>query len=44
VREALTRLNGRDVLTAEEAFDRLRRDVQRLSGSVRAALPTDAAV
>ncbi len=36
VREALARLNGPDPLTAEEAFNRLRRDVQRLSGSPRA--------
>ncbi|HEX7290073.1 MAG TPA: O-antigen ligase family protein [Conexibacter sp.] len=36
IREALARLNGRDPLTAAEAFARLRRDVQRLSGSPRA--------
>ncbi|HEU4702894.1 MAG TPA: O-antigen ligase family protein [Conexibacter sp.] len=36
VREALARLNGRGPLTAREAFTRLRRDVQRLSGSPRA--------
>jgi tetratricopeptide (TPR) repeat protein len=36
LREALVRLNGRGPLTAEEAFARLRRDVQRLSGSPRA--------
>ena len=36
VREALARLSGRAPLTAQEAFDRLRRDVQRLSGSARA--------
>jgi hypothetical protein len=39
LREALARLNGRDPLTAEEAFSRLRRDVQRLSGSPRAQIP-----
>ncbi|MGN6188755.1 MAG: O-antigen ligase family protein [Conexibacter sp.] len=38
VREALVRLNGRDPLSAAEAFDRLRRDVHRLSGSPRAAV------
>jgi tetratricopeptide (TPR) repeat protein len=36
VSEALHRLNGHDHLTAQEAFDRLRRDVQRLSGDARA--------
>lgn len=34
VREALRRVGGRDPLTAREAFGSLRRDVQRLSGSV----------
>jgi tetratricopeptide (TPR) repeat protein len=38
LREALVRLNGRGPLTAQEAFARLRRDVQRLSGSPRANL------
>jgi hypothetical protein len=36
VREAQTRLGGRNPLTAQEAFSRLRRDVQRLGGSSRA--------
>jgi tetratricopeptide (TPR) repeat protein len=36
VREALDRLTGREPLTAQEAFGRLRRDVQRLSGNARA--------
>lgn len=36
VREALARLSSSDPLTAQEAFERLRRDVQRLSGSARA--------
>jgi hypothetical protein len=36
VREALARLNGHNPMTAEEAFGRLRRDVQRLSGGPRA--------
>jgi len=36
VREALGRLNGHDRMTAQEAFARLRRDVQRLSGHPRA--------
>lgn len=36
--EALVRLNGRTPLTAQEAFARLRRDVQRLSGNPRAGL------
>jgi len=36
VLEALRRLNGNDYLSADEAFDRLRRDVQRLSGDARA--------
>lgn len=34
VHEALARLDGRDPLTAREAFGSLRRDVQRLSGSI----------
>lgn len=34
VREALVRLRGRNPLTAAEAFGSLRRDVQRLSGSI----------
>jgi Flp pilus assembly protein TadD len=36
VREALARLSGRDPLTAQEVFDRLRRDVRRLSGNLGA--------
>ncbi len=44
VREALLRLRGGDPLTAREAVGSLRRDVQRLSGSVRAAVATDASV
>jgi Flp pilus assembly protein TadD len=44
LREALARLNGRDPLTAQEAFGTLRRDVQRLSGSVRASVATDSSV
>jgi tetratricopeptide (TPR) repeat protein len=39
VLEALRRLNGDDYLTAQEAFGRLRRDVQRLSGGPRAEAP-----
>jgi len=38
LREALARVNGRDPMTALEAFARLRRDVQRLSGGPRAQL------
>jgi len=34
VREALDRVGGRNPLTAKEAFGSLRRDVQRLSGSI----------
>lgn len=34
VREALVRVRGRNPLTAQEAFGSLRRDVQRLSGSI----------
>jgi tetratricopeptide (TPR) repeat protein len=34
VRAALARVGGRDPLTAQEAFGSLRRDVQRLSGSI----------
>jgi Flp pilus assembly protein TadD len=34
VREALARVAGRNPLTAQEAFGSLRRDVQRLSGSL----------
>lgn len=44
VREALSRVGGRDPLTAQEAFGRLRRDVQRLSGSVGGPFGTDPAV
>jgi tetratricopeptide (TPR) repeat protein len=44
VREALVRLRGRNPLSAQEAFGRLRRDVQRLSGSARAAVATDRTV
>jgi tetratricopeptide (TPR) repeat protein len=36
VQEALRRLNGDGHLTAQEAFSRLRRDVQRISGNARA--------
>jgi O-antigen ligase len=38
VHEALARVGGRDPLTAEEAFGSLRRDVQRLSGSIGSPL------
>ena len=43
VREALARLRGHRPLSAQEAFGRLRRDVQRLSGNARAALPPQSA-
>jgi Flp pilus assembly protein TadD len=44
VREALSRVGGRDPLTAREAFGSLRRDVQRLSGSVGGPFGADLTV
>jgi O-Antigen ligase/Tetratricopeptide repeat len=44
VREALDRVGGRNPLTAQEAFGSLRRDVQRLSGSVSGPFGADPAV
>lgn len=44
VREALSRVEGRDPLTAREAFGSLRRDVQRLSGSVGGPFGADPTV